>query len=114
MSPMPAPQTITISWPASSPTPFNPAGLISRDEPIAGDDEILAAPRPLHEVRHEEAEGPGLPTLVERLEALGDAVGRWRDLVRVDGVQLLTGNLGVPEDQGPPLDLAGVPVGCRA
>ena len=35
MSPIAAPHTITISCPASSPTPFTPAGLISRDEPIA-------------------------------------------------------------------------------
>src|SRR5258706_3737476 len=35
MSPIPAPHTITISWPASSPTPLMPAGLISREDPIA-------------------------------------------------------------------------------
>src|SRR5437867_6628268 len=35
MSPMAAPQTMTTSWPASSPTPLSPAGLISRELPIA-------------------------------------------------------------------------------
>src|SRR5207249_5307841 len=35
MSPMPAPQTTTISSPASSAIPLSPAGDISREEPIA-------------------------------------------------------------------------------
>ncbi len=35
MSPMLLPATTTSSRPASSATPFNPAGLISRDDPIA-------------------------------------------------------------------------------
>jgi len=35
MSPMLPPQTITISRPASSAIAFSPAGLISRDDPIA-------------------------------------------------------------------------------
>ena len=57
-------------------------------EPIAGDDERLAAVHARAEVGHQVAERAGLPALVERLEALGHAVGRRRDLIGVDRVEL--------------------------
>jgi hypothetical protein len=38
------------------------------------------------------------------VEALRDAVIRRRDLVGVDGVELLPRNLGVPEDERPASD----------
>src|SRR5881275_2445472 len=56
---------------------------------IAGDQERLAAVDALAEVGHQVAEGAGLPPLVERLEALGDAVGGRRDLIGIDRVELL-------------------------
>ena len=82
--------------------PLRPAGLISREEPIAkrspAIDESLAAVDPLAEVGHQIAERSRLPALVERLEALRDAVGRRGDLVGVDGVELarvlVPGSLG--------------------
>ena len=58
-------------------------------ETVAGDDEVLAAVHPRAKIRHQIAERPGLPALVERLEALGHAVGRGRDLIRIDGVEFL-------------------------
>ena len=58
-------------------------------EAIAGDDERLAAMHARAEVRHQVAERAGLPALVERLEALRHAIGRRRDLVGVDRVELL-------------------------
>ena len=58
-------------------------------EAIAGDDEGLAAVHARAEVRHQVAERSRLPALVERLEALGHAVGGRRDLIGVDGVELL-------------------------
>ena len=53
------------------------------------------------EVRHQVAERAGLPALVERLEALGHAVGGRRDLIGVDRVELLRARrrLRIPEDQ---------------
>src|SRR5690606_23919402 len=62
------------------------------------------AVHPLAEVRHQVAERSGLPALVQRLEALGDAVGGRGDLIRVDRVELLRElrpgqALGIPEDQ---------------
>ncbi len=68
-------------------------------EPLARDQEILAAVHARAEVGHEVAEGARLPPLVERLEALGDAVGGRRDLVGVDRVELFAGDLRVPEDE---------------
>ena len=72
-------------------------------EAVAGDEERLTPVHALAEVRHEVAERPGLPPLVQRLEALGHAVGGRRDLIRVDGVELLllSRHLQVPEDQRP-------------
>src|SRR5437879_1220130 len=58
----------------------------------------------LPEVRHQVTERPQLPALIEPVEALRDAVVRGRDLVGVDGIQLLAGNFWIPEDQGPPSD----------
>jgi hypothetical protein len=58
-------------------------------ETIARDDEVLTAPHPLTKFRHQVAEGASFPLFVERLEALGYAVGRRGDLVGVDRVQLL-------------------------
>ncbi len=69
-------------------------------KPVTGDDEGLARMHARAEVRHQVAERPRLPSLVERLEALGDAVGRRRDLIRVDRVELLAGLLRIPEDEG--------------
>src|SRR5437867_1027326 len=71
----------------------------SDGEPVAGDDERLSAMDPFAEVRHEVTEGPCLPALVQRVEALRNAVAGRRDLVRVDGVELLSGHLGIPEDE---------------
>jgi hypothetical protein len=56
-------------------------------EPVAGDHERLAGGARA-EVGHQVAERARLPALVERLEALGHAVGRRRDLVGVDRVEL--------------------------
>ena len=69
-------------------------------EPLAGDQKRLARVDPLAEVRHQVAERAGLPALVERVEALGDAVGGGSDLVGVDRVALPARPGGVPEDQG--------------
>ena len=57
-------------------------------EAIAGDDERLAAMDALAEIGHQVAERSGLPPLVERVEALGDAVRGRRDLIGVDRVEL--------------------------
>ena len=93
MSPMLWPQTITISRPASSAIALEAgrAHLARRSdrEAIAGDDERLAAVHAGAEVRHQVAERARLPALVERLEALGHAVGGRRDLIGVDGVEFL-------------------------
>ena len=68
-------------------------------EAVAGDQEVLAAVHARAEVGHQVAERAGLPALVERLEALGHAVGGGRDLVGVDGIELLPRDFRVPEDQ---------------
>jgi hypothetical protein len=57
-------------------------------EAIAGDHERLSAMNARAEVRHQIPERTRLPALVEGGQALGHAVGRRGDLVRVDGVQL--------------------------
>ena len=72
----------------------------SDGEAIAGDEERLAAVHARPEVGHEVPERPRLPSLVERVETLRDAVGGGRDLIRVDRVELLRrGALAVPEDE---------------
>ena len=68
-------------------------------EPIAGDHERLAAMHAGAEVRHQVAERSGLPALVERVEALRDAIGRRRDLIGIDRVELLRRVLRIPDDQ---------------
>jgi hypothetical protein len=73
-------------------------------EPVARDDERLPRMHPGAEIGHQMAEGTGLPALVQRLEALGDAVGRGGDLVGVDRVQLLPGRARIPEDERGPAD----------
>ena len=73
-------------------------------EAVAGDDERLARMHALAKVGEEVAEGAFLPPLVERVEALGDAVGRRGDLVGVDRVELAARCLGVPEDERPAAD----------
>ncbi len=68
---------------------------------VAGDHEVLAAMDPRPEIRHQVPKRTGLPALVERLEALGDAVRRRSDLIGIDRVQLLATRrlFGVPENQ---------------
>ena len=70
-------------------------------KPVAGNHERLAAMDTRAKVRHQVAERARLPLLVERVEAFRDAVGRRRDLVGVDGVELLlfAEDLEVPEDE---------------
>ncbi len=70
-------------------------------EAVAGDDEGLARVHAGAEVGHQVAERPGLPALVQRVEALGHAVGRGRDLVGVDGVELLPGLRSGPRRSAP-------------
>ena len=84
-------------------------------EPVAGDDEGLPAVHARAEVGHQVAERAGFPLLVERLEALGHAVGGRRDLIRVDRVAFL-GELRpwkahrIPEDERPSTDeVVGLP-----
>ncbi len=73
-------------------------------EPIAGDDERLAAMDAGAKVRHQVAKRASLPSLVERFERFGHAVGGRRDLVGVDGVALPAvlgaGKGRIPENQG--------------
>ena len=69
-------------------------------EPVARDEEVLAAADPLPEVGHQVPERAGLPAGIEGLQALGDAVVGRRDLVGVNGVPLLSGPRGIPEDEG--------------
>ena len=86
-------------------------------EPIAGDDEGLAAMDPGAKVRHQVAEGASLPPLVERLESFGDAVCGRRDLVGIDSVQLLAvlgpGEGRIPENQGLATDRAIARIGVN-
>src|SRR5262249_16636149 len=76
------------------------AGRTDR-ETIAGDDERLPAMDARPEVRHQIAERAGLPALVERFQAFGDAGGRRRDLIGVDRSELLLlpEDLQVPENE---------------
>ena len=70
-------------------------------KPIAGDQKRLSPVHALAEVGHQVTERSRLPALVERLEAFRHAVGGRRDLIRVDGVELLllARDLQVPEDE---------------
>src|SRR5579864_884654 len=79
-------------------------------ESVAGDDERLAAVHARAKIRHQIPERARLPALVEGVQALRNAVGRGRDLIRVDRVELLRvrRRLGVPENERPPAhDLRG-------
>ena len=78
----------------------------SNGEPIAGDDERLAAVDASAKVGHQVAERPGLPALVEGVEALGHAVGRRRNLIGVDRVELsgVAGTSRIPEDERPSMN----------
>src|SRR5206468_4491250 len=73
-------------------------------EAIARDQERLARFHTRAKLRHEVAEGAGLPALVQCREAFGDAVRRRRDLVGIDRVKLLPGAFGIPEDEGASAD----------
>jgi hypothetical protein len=70
-------------------------------KPVAGNHECLAAVHARPEIGHQVPEGTRLPPLVEGLEAFRDAIARRRDLVGVDGVELLlfAEDLEVPEDE---------------
>src|SRR5262245_50674493 len=70
-------------------------------KPVAGNHERLAAVHARPEIRYQVPEGARLPPLVESLEAFRDAIGRRRDLVGVDGVELLlfAEDLEVPDDE---------------
>ena len=68
-------------------------------EAVSRDEEGLPRVNARAKARHEIPEGAFLPALVQRGEALGDAILGGRDLVGVDGVALLSGTLGVPENQ---------------
>ena len=68
-------------------------------EPLAGDHEVLPGLHAGREIRHQVAEGPGLPARVERVETLGNAVGGRGDLVGVDRVALVARTLRVPENE---------------
>ena len=56
-------------------------------EPVAGHHEGLPAVHPFAEVGHQIAERSGLPAVVERFQAFGNAIGRRRNLVGIDGVE---------------------------
>ena len=68
-------------------------------EPIAGNHEGLAGVNSLAEVRHQVAERPLLPSLVQLVETLRHAIGGGSDLIGIDGVELASRMLGIPEDQ---------------
>ena len=57
-------------------------------EPVTRNQEGLAAMDAGPEVRHQVPERPRFPALIERLQTLGDTIGRRRDLIGVDGVEL--------------------------
>jgi len=64
---------------------------------------------PRAEVGHQVAERAGLPALVESVETLGHAVGRRRNLIGVDRVELflLAEDFQIPEDQRPAANHGG-------
>src|SRR5205085_917977 len=68
----------------------------------AGEQKGFATVDALAEVRHQVPERSRLPPLVQRLEAFRHTVRGRRDLVRIDGVELLLSarDLEVPENQG--------------
>ena len=68
-------------------------------EPVAGNHERVAVMDAVAKVRHQVAERAGLPALVQGGEALRDTVGRRSNLIGVDGVELLAGDVPVPEDE---------------
>ena len=74
-------------------------------KPIAGDDERLTAVHARPKIGHQVTERAGLPSLIQRVEALGHTVGRRCDLIGIDGVELAavarSGQLGIPEDECP-------------
>ena len=73
----------------------------SDGEPVAGDEEGLAAVDTFTKIGHQIAERSGLPPFVERVQALGDAVGGRGNLIGVDRVELLflAGDFQVPDDE---------------
>ena len=73
----------------------------SDGKPIAGDDERLTRVHARAEAGHQMAKRSRLPAFVQGRQALGHAVGGRRDLIRVDGVELLAGLTRIPEDQRP-------------
>src|SRR5438270_5965257 len=64
---------------------------------------------PLPEIRHQVAKGSHLPALVQSIEALRDTIVGGRDLVGVDGIQLLSRDFWIPEDQRPPFHQVRIP-----
>ena len=74
-------------------------------ESVAGDQEGLAIVHPGSKVRHQVTERARLPSLIECLETLGDAISGRSNLVRVDRGELRT-RFGIfppiPEHQRPP------------
>src|SRR5688572_9104781 len=60
------------------------------------------------EIGHEIPERSRFPPLVERFQAFGDAIGRWRYLIGIDGVQLPSvlgaREFRIPEDERPATD----------
>src|SRR5438132_5323067 len=70
------------------------------------------------EIGHQIAERSGFPSLVERLETFGHAVGGRRDLIRVDGIELPaepgSRQLRIPEDQRLAADQPGTRSRARA
>src|SRR5207244_474374 len=73
-------------------------------EALARNHERLPPMHTLTEIGHQVAEGAELPSLVQPVEALRNAVVGWRDLVCIDRVELLPRNLRIPEDQRPASD----------
>jgi hypothetical protein len=73
----------------------------STREAIAGNQKRLSAVHSFAKIWHEVPEGSGLPALVQRLEAFGNAIRSRRDLIGVDGVELLflAWDLQIPEDE---------------
>jgi len=78
-------------------------------EAIPRDDEGLAAMNACAKVGHQVAERARLPAFVQRLEALGHAVGGRRDLIGIDRVELLllARDFQIPDDQRAAADHRG-------
>ncbi len=80
-------------------------------EAVAGDDEGLATVHAGAKAGHQIAEGPRFPALVQRVEALRHAVGRGRNLIGINRVELpREARAGkthrIPEDERLPGDQA--------